>query len=64
MNEVWFRWAALFVPQVVILAGLWFNRRPVKNLDNAVQDLSEKVEELGHVMQRHLETHVALGKRR
>lgn len=64
MNEVWFRWAALFVPQVVILAGLWFNRRPVKDLSETVDRLSEKVDDLGKVMNRHLETHVAQSKRR
>lgn len=57
MNDVWLRWAGLFIPQVVILAGLYFNRRPVA-------DLTEKVDRVEEMMVRHLESHVAQGKRR
>jgi hypothetical protein len=50
--DVWFRFAALLIPQIVILIGLWMNRRPVK-------ELGEAVERLDATMTRHLESHVA-----
>lgn len=50
MTDAWLRFVGLLVPQLVILAGLWLNRRPVKVLD-------EKVDELNATMIRHLESH-------
>jgi hypothetical protein len=56
-GDVWFRYVTLLVPQIVILIGMWFNRRPLR-------DLADKVESLDETMTRHLEAHVTLGRRK
>lgn len=51
MTDAWFRFTGLLIPQLVILVGLWLNRRPVKAISDAVDRLDA-------TMTRHLESHI------
>lgn len=50
MSESWFRWGTLLAPQIVILAGMWLNRAPAK-------DLATKLDRLDTTMTEHLLHH-------